>query len=198
MSAFGLGRGRPVAAGSTPSKLISAKSSASTNTSITRTGLLSSMKSSRHSGNSVHCPRSASSTKRLINSPTESRENHNSSTAFSHSQGQTRTLRLSGRMSVLPPRTDIERPLRHVRFVPGRDSCTAAKTDVSSSCHKVRPYQLKKAVIGNTDLYSYSLQKTQIAPARYPRFSCRLSLDASENEHSDLRSIDQSPPLQYP
>ncbi len=122
MSAFGLGRGRPVAAGSTPSKLISAKSSASTNTSITRTGLLSSMKSSRHSGNSVHCPRSASSTKRLINSPTESRENHNSSTAFSHSQGQTRTLRLSGRMSVLPPRTDIERPLRHVRFVPGKDA----------------------------------------------------------------------------
>src|SRR4051794_17359943 len=65
--------GRPVAAGSTPSKLIAAKSSASTNTSITRTGLLSSMKSSRHSGNSVHCPRSASSTKRLIISPTESR-----------------------------------------------------------------------------------------------------------------------------
>src|SRR3984885_8403133 len=80
--------GRPVAAGSTPSKLISAKSSASTNTSITRTGLLSSMKSCGHSGNSVHCPRSASSTKRLINSPIESRENHNSSSAFSHSQGQ--------------------------------------------------------------------------------------------------------------
>jgi hypothetical protein len=50
------------------------------------------MKSSRHSGNSVHCPRSASSTKRLINSPIESRENHNSSPAFSHSQGQTATL----------------------------------------------------------------------------------------------------------
>src|SRR3984885_15083521 len=79
--------GRPVAAGSTPSKLISAKSSASTNTPITRTGLLSSTKSSRHSGNSVHCPRSACSTKRLINSPVESQENHNSSTAFSHSQG---------------------------------------------------------------------------------------------------------------
>src|SRR4051812_20040754 len=79
--------GRPVAAGSTPSKLISAKSSAPTNTSITRTGLLSSMKSSRHSGNSVHCPRSASSTKRLIDPPTESRGNHNSGTAFSHSQG---------------------------------------------------------------------------------------------------------------
>jgi hypothetical protein len=56
--------GRPVAAGSTPSKLIPAKSSAPTNTSITRTGLLSSMKSSRHPGNGVHCPRSASSTKR--------------------------------------------------------------------------------------------------------------------------------------
>src|SRR5207237_3892177 len=70
-----------------PSKLIPAKSSASTNASITRTGLLSSMKSSRHSGNSVHCPRSASSTKRLIDSPIESRENHNSSSAFLHSQG---------------------------------------------------------------------------------------------------------------
>src|SRR5947207_10103199 len=84
--------GRPVVAGSTPSKLISAKSSASTNTSITRTGLLSSMKSSRHSGNSVHCPRSACSTKRLIDSPIESRENHNSSSAFLHSQGQSRHL----------------------------------------------------------------------------------------------------------
>jgi hypothetical protein len=37
------------------------------------------MKSSRHSGNNVHCPRSASSTKRLINSPAESRGNHSSS-----------------------------------------------------------------------------------------------------------------------
>src|SRR6516164_8625154 len=79
--------GRPVAAGSTPSKLISAKSSASTKTSITRTGLLSSMKSSRHSGKSDHCPRSASSTKRLIRSPAESRGNHNTGTAFLHSQG---------------------------------------------------------------------------------------------------------------
>ena len=51
------------------SKLISAKSSPSTNTSIMRTGLLSSMKSSRHSGNSVHCPRSACSTKRVVSSP---------------------------------------------------------------------------------------------------------------------------------
>src|SRR5215510_8492596 len=61
--------GRPVAAGSTPSKLISARSISSTNTLITRTGLSSSMKSSRHSGNSVHCPRSTSSMKRLINPP---------------------------------------------------------------------------------------------------------------------------------
>src|ERR1044072_8206410 len=50
------------------------------------------MKSSRHSGNSVHCPRSASSTKRLIDPPTESRGNHNSGTAFSHSQDPKRTL----------------------------------------------------------------------------------------------------------
>src|SRR5215471_12998196 len=87
--------GRPVAAGATPSKLISAKPSASTNTSITRTGLLSSMKSSRHSGNSVHCPRSASSTKRLIDSPKGSQENHNTGAAFSHSQGQNRNSSLS-------------------------------------------------------------------------------------------------------
>lgn len=53
------------AAGLTPSKPISPKSSALTNASITRTGLLSSMKSSRHSGNNVHCPRSASSSKRF-------------------------------------------------------------------------------------------------------------------------------------
>jgi transposase-like protein len=59
-------------AGSTPSNLISARSRASTNTSITRTGLLSSMKSSRHSGNSIHCPRSASSTKRASSIPPES------------------------------------------------------------------------------------------------------------------------------
>jgi hypothetical protein len=46
------------------------------NASITRTGLLSSMKSLRHSGKSVHCPRSASSMKRLIDPPAEARENH--------------------------------------------------------------------------------------------------------------------------
>src|SRR5712675_557871 len=31
------------------------------------------------------------------------------------------------RGSALPPTTDIERPLRHVRFVPTTDPCTAAK-----------------------------------------------------------------------
>ncbi len=61
------------AAGSTPSKFISARSSASTNASIMRTGLLSSMKSSRHSGNSDQCRRSAASTKRLINSSRRNR-----------------------------------------------------------------------------------------------------------------------------
>src|SRR3954454_14629258 len=101
--------GRPVAAGSIPSKLISAKSSASTNTSITRTGLLSSTKSSRHSGNSVHCPRSDSLTKRLINPPVESRENHNSGTAFSHSQGQKLTSDPDLGTSALTPIADIRR-----------------------------------------------------------------------------------------
>src|ERR1043166_7616627 len=109
--------GRPVAAGSTPSKLISPKSSASTNTSITRTGLLSSMKSSRHSGNNVHCPRSASSTKRPINLSRESRENHNSDTAFSHSQGHLRTSDDASAKSALPQKADIPQIGRHVSFV---------------------------------------------------------------------------------
>jgi hypothetical protein len=63
-----------------------------------------------------------------------------------------------------------------------------SKTVVFSSCHKVR--QLNEAAIGNADLYSYSRQKMRIAPARHPRFSSQLSLDASENEHSYLQSID--------
>src|ERR1700682_5646700 len=73
-----------------------------------------------------------------------------------------------------------------------------SKTVVFSSCHKVRPYQLKEAAIGNADLCSYSRQKMRMVAARYPRFSSRLSLDTSENEHSDLQSIDQLPPLRYP
>src|SRR5213595_3041132 len=51
--------GRPVAAGSTPSNPRSRSSNASTNTSTARIELLSSTQSSRHSGNSVVCWRSA-------------------------------------------------------------------------------------------------------------------------------------------
>src|SRR5579872_335812 len=117
--------GRPVAAGSTPSKLISARSSASTNTSITRTGLLSSMKSSRHSGNSVHCPRSASSTKRRINSPAESQENHNSGGAFSHSQGHSRQFW-------------HVRSREPIDLAGSADECCGATTDLSASTRLVR------------------------------------------------------------
>ena len=85
-----------------------------------RTGLLSSMKSSRHSGNSVHCPRSASSTKRLIDPPTESRGNHNSGTAFSHSQDHSRRFSHVRSTSAYPPlatkeRTFLNRQLRAIR-----------------------------------------------------------------------------------
>src|SRR5258705_12573017 len=63
---------RPVAAGVTPSNPSSRSSSASTNTSTARTGLLSSTQSSRHSGNSVVCWRSAPDCVLLVNgdSPT--------------------------------------------------------------------------------------------------------------------------------
>src|SRR5258705_4623145 len=103
---------------STPSNLISAKSSISTNTSITRTGLLSSMKSSRHSGNSVHCPRSASSTKRLIYSPAESRENHSSSQRFHTARVKTGKAPCEHMFSALPQEADIPQSSQHVRLVP--------------------------------------------------------------------------------
>src|SRR6202030_2067130 len=65
-----------------------------TKTSITRTGLSSQIQSSRHSGNSVLCPRSIPSTKRFIRSLRKSRRNHTvritSNGAFLHSQGHER------------------------------------------------------------------------------------------------------------
>jgi hypothetical protein len=64
--------GRPVTAGSTPSNPSLARSSASTNASMTRTGFSSSIQSSRHSGRSVDCPRSAPSTNRFMVTPAES------------------------------------------------------------------------------------------------------------------------------
>src|SRR5712664_3736341 len=68
--------GRPVAAGSTPSNPRSRSSSASTNTSTARTGLLSSTQSSRHSGSNVACPRSSPATKPGIKSPADSVGDH--------------------------------------------------------------------------------------------------------------------------
>src|SRR6476620_914184 len=128
--------GRPVAAGFTPSKLIAAKSRVSTNRSITRTVLLSSMKSSRHSGNSVDCPRSTSSTKRLINSPPESRENHNSGTAFSHSQGHLQTSPSCPAKSALSLRADIEAVSQLVGFGPR----SVVPKPLSTDSYLVRPW----------------------------------------------------------
>jgi hypothetical protein len=54
------------------------------------------------------------------------------------------------------------------------------------------------AATDNADPCSYSRQKMQMAPARHPRFSFRLSWDAAGNWHSDLRSIDRLPPLRHP
>jgi len=50
---------------------------------------------------------------------------------FFNSIGQTRTSRLACRMSVSPPRADIPRPLRHVRFVPTTE--VVASIDTSSA-----------------------------------------------------------------
>src|SRR4030088_1481790 len=74
--------GRPVAAGSTPSNPRSRSSSASTNTSTARTGLLSSTQSSRHSGSNVACPRSSPATKPAIKSPADSVGHHGMGRVF--------------------------------------------------------------------------------------------------------------------
>src|SRR6266511_3519587 len=88
--------GRPVASASTPPNLRSARSSSSTNTSITRTGLSSQIQSSRHSGNSVVWLRSVPSTKRFIRSLRKSRRNHTlritSLSTFLHNQDPQLTL----------------------------------------------------------------------------------------------------------
>src|SRR5215471_9277975 len=79
--------GRPVAAGSTPSKPSSATFSASTKASITRTGLLSSTQSSRLSGNSVDCARSDPCNEALHQFPRRIIRRILATPAFLHSQG---------------------------------------------------------------------------------------------------------------
>src|SRR5262249_44461528 len=59
-----------------PAEPRSPRSSSSTKNSITRTGLSSTIKSSRHSENSVTCPRSTPSMKRFIRSPQATRESY--------------------------------------------------------------------------------------------------------------------------
>ena len=144
-----------------PFKAHSAKSSASTNTSITRTGLLSSMKSSRHSGSSVRCPRSASSTKRLINSPAESRENHSSSTVFSHNQGHSRRFRDAPNGAGYPPIADIRR---------WRPSAVATTVTPDSSSGCVLRVGRDLAPFGQLD-----------DPGLDPIGSCRHSLQTAPN-----------------
>src|SRR6516165_7914085 len=120
--------GRPVAAGSTPSKPISAKSSASTNTSITRTGLLSSMKSSRHSGNSVHCPRSDSSTKRFTDSPKNHRRIITAAPRFHTARVKSGKVQIEQMFSGLHLKADTRRSREKNRKHPAMgDGCVRIK-----------------------------------------------------------------------
>src|SRR5258708_37495994 len=73
-----------------PSKPRLARSSESTKQSITRTDLLSSTHSSRHSGNSVDGPRSPPSTKRFMNRPPANRQaNHSRQLVFTQPGSKT-------------------------------------------------------------------------------------------------------------
>src|SRR3954469_25761708 len=91
-----------------PSNPSCARSSASTNASTARTGLLSSIHSSRHSGNKVDCPRSAPTRKRFIRSSRNSRGNLtvriNLAKPFLRSQGQSRHVHCEQKNeSAFPP-----------------------------------------------------------------------------------------------
>src|SRR6266566_459330 len=87
--------GRPIPAASTPSKPRSRRSSASTNTSTARTGLLSSTQSSRHSGSNVACPRSSPATKPGIKSPADSVGDHGMGRVFTQPWSRTEVKQYS-------------------------------------------------------------------------------------------------------
>src|SRR5450755_4749303 len=105
-------------------------------------------------------------------------------------------------MSALLRIADSSRTSPEVRQVPIASLRTAA------SGKPFRPLAIKytlinspplgAAAIDNADPCSYSRQKMLGVPARCPRFSSLLSWDAAGNWHSDLRSIDRSPPLRHP
>src|SRR5260370_42612109 len=64
--------------------------------STTRTELLSSTHSSRHSGNSVDCTRSAPSTKRFMNCPPANRQaNHSTQLVFTQPRSKAEKLKAS-------------------------------------------------------------------------------------------------------
>src|SRR4029077_5993209 len=105
-----------------PSNRTLDKSSLSTKASITRTGLSSSIQSSRHSGNSVACPRSVPSTKRFIRFP-RSRE---SLLQESHEAGRFHTARVNSGLQTMSASRPLSPQQRRERGHRG----------TSHSCHK--------------------------------------------------------------
>ena len=63
--------------------------------------IASPIQSPRHSGNSVLCPRSVPSTKRLIRSTANGAESYREISAFSHSQGHSRPGWASGKSGMV-------------------------------------------------------------------------------------------------
>src|ERR1700737_131263 len=118
--------GRPVASGSTPQNRSSARSSPPTKSSITRTGLSSQIQSSRHSGNSVLCPRSTPSTKRLISFSRESVRENRTPRRFHTARVNSLHYRAAALLSASPQLAEAVRAAKRVGVVPQPDSCTAA------------------------------------------------------------------------
>src|SRR3954464_13259881 len=100
-----------------PSNPSLARSSASTNASTARTGLLSLIQSSRHSGNKVDCPRSAPTKKRFIDSlPPNREENHNIQDVFTQPGSFTTGVEPAAdpAMSAVPPKAEVKSEYWHL------------------------------------------------------------------------------------
>jgi hypothetical protein len=124
----------------TPLNPSSARSSSPAKTSITRTGLSSLIQSPRHSGNSVLCPRSVPSTKRLIRSPRKSRRHHIAKIKSDYAFYTTWVNRYSFEMPVrLSPDSDqiAHAPTRRIKSAPANPESTSEPQE--HQCAQQRP-----------------------------------------------------------
>ena len=106
---------------------------------MTRTGLLSSTQSSRHSGNKLDCPRSAPATKRFIDPPRNHQGNHSTLSVFTQ-PGSEAAIHLPA----------CERPFL-ARFGPPRDHEQLGwrRADLAQYRKLFEPVQIARRILGS-------------------------------------------------